>query len=443
MRLAEFRMRGESPSVFASLIVCGLVCACSSSQLTSPRDVAGFNPSAQTSRNVEPPPSRVQEEPTVPVPPGPTDSQISAAVFRQLERDPGIDDRHVYVSTNDGIVQLTGVVHDILSKERVARVAGTVRGVRTVSDRVRLEIPKRDDVAITRELANALHRDPVTAPFHLRVAVRDRIVHLSGRATSFQQQTIAERLAKKIHGVRAVDDDIEVVSWIRRTDGMLTRDVESRLRWDPLVDHVQLSVETRDGIVFLRGQVGTFAEVARASSDAWVKGVRTVDSSGLGVNPGTANADLRAASAVGPSDGDIARAIRDATIYDPRVKSFQVESRVSGGNVTLLGIVDDHVAKDAADALARHTVGVLAVHNRIQVASEKPDTDRDKLERIESALAIDTITDRSGIGVEVAHNTAKLTGVVDSYMVRSEAEELAAGAGVGSVEDDLYVEESP
>ena len=58
----------------------------------------------------------------------------------------------------------------------------------------------------------------------------------------------------------------------------------------------------------------------------------------------------------------------------------------------------------------------------------------------EDSLAIDSVTDHSTIGVQVAHNTARLTGVVDSYMVRSEAEELAQSAGVGKVEDVIYVE---
>jgi osmotically-inducible protein OsmY len=199
-------------------------------------------------------------------------------------------------------------------------------------------------------------------------------------------------------------------------------------------------VETREGIVFLRGQVGSFAEIARASSDAWVRGVRTVDATGLGVDPAAANADLRAAGDSQVSDRDIARAIRDATIYDPRVKSFQVEPKVANGNVTLLGIVDDEAARDAAYSLACNTVGVSGVRNLIQVRFEMPDTDRTKAERIESALAIDSVTDHSTIGVQVAHNTARLTGTVDSYMVRSEAEELATSAGVGSVEDVIYVE---
>jgi osmotically-inducible protein OsmY len=442
MRPAESPI-SESQPVFATVLLCGLACACSSSQLTSPKDVAGYNPTAKTALTAEQPSPQARPVETEPVPQGPTDQEISTAVFRQFKRDPGIDDRRVYVWTNDGIVQLAGAVDDILSKERLAGVAGTVRGVRTVSDRVRLEVPKRDDNSIAIDVLTALHRDPVTGPLHLVGSSHEGVVRLTGKVGSFQQQTMAERLAKSVRGVRAVDDDLNVVSWLRRTDHVVTRDVESRLRWDPLVDHSLVSVETRDSIVFLHGRVGSFAEVARASSDAWVRGVRTVDASGLGVDPAAANGDLRASSAAGPSDFEMARTIKDAAVYDPRVKSFQVEPRVADGNVTLFGIVDDQVAWEAADQLARHTVGVQAVRNLIQVSKEMPDTDRGKLERIESALAIDTVTDKSKIGVEVAHNTAKLTGVVDSYMVRSEAEELAAGAGVSHVEDDLYVEPAP
>ncbi|HVW27451.1 MAG TPA: BON domain-containing protein [Polyangiaceae bacterium] len=440
MRRADFCVSKTQP-VFVSVLACGFACACSAAELSSPKDVAGFNPSAETSVTVVGPPAPSPKPLRAPVGVVPTDAQISTAVFRQFERDPGIDDRDVYVSTNDGIVQLSGAVHDILSKERLARVAATVRGVRSVSDQVRLEVPARDDGSVVRDVANALRADPVTAPLRLVQSCSGGVVRLSGRVGSFQQETIAERLAKRVRGVRAIDDDVKVVTWLPRTDSIVTHDVESRLEWDPLVDHSLVAVETREGTVFLRGQVGSFAELARASSDAWVRGVRTVDATGLGVDPGMERRELRASDAEAPTDTEIARAIKEAAIYDPRVKSTEVEPRVKGGAVTLLGIVDDPVAKEAADSIARYTAGVVAVRDLIQVSSLLPKSDRGKLERIESALAIDSVTDHSAIGVEVAHDTARLSGVVDSYMVRSEAEELAGAVGVATVEDRLYVEQ--
>jgi osmotically-inducible protein OsmY len=256
----------------------------------------------------------------IPAEESPTDMEISDAVYRTLERDPGIDGGHLYVTTNDGIVQLTGKVEDPLSKERAAELAETVRGVRAVSERIDLDVPRPEPRHATSKTGTS---------------------DLEGNAPSSQENGLPEVVAK---------------------------------------------------------------------------------------------------SAAHPSDSDIAQAIEDAALYDPRVKSTQIEPRVKEGRVTLLGIVDSARAKAAAESLALHTVGATAVQSLIQVESDVPETDEARQERIESALGINPFTVEGDIHVKVVNGRAILTGSVANYFVSAQATRVAgAVSGVVGVQDHLRV----
>jgi osmotically-inducible protein OsmY len=398
-----------------------------------PEDVAAYRPTLVISEST--PMAMIPAEQSL------TDSQISDAVYRQFERDPGIDDRQVYVTTNDGIVQLSGKVTDLLSKERVAHVAEAVRGVRAVSNQIELDIPKRDDRQITQDVSDAFLVNAATDSFDIHPTSKDGTVSLRGNVASWQERALAERLAKGVRGVRAVeDDDIHVTYPSLRSDPEIQADVKSRLRWDTQVDGDHITVSVGGATVFLRGAVGSAEERYRASADAWVTGVRSVDVSGILIDSSATRRDVRTSNAAHPSDADIAQAIKDAALYDPRIKSFNVQPKVTGGVVTLLGIVDNLQAKAAAESVARHTVGAMEVRNEIQVRASKPETDQARQERIESALAISPITEKGDIHVKVVDGEATLTGSVANYFVSAQASEMASQvSGVVRVQDELRV----
>ncbi|HVW29728.1 MAG TPA: BON domain-containing protein [Polyangiaceae bacterium] len=404
--------------------------------MSVPKSAAAYNASAQPSA----PRADSNQFTAVPAVDAPTDLQIGDAVLRQLERDPGVDTHDIQVVTVDGIVQLSGTVDDLLSKERIARVAETVRGVRAVSNLVRLNVPKRDDRMIASDVSNALHLNAATESLRIVPTSYGGTVTLMGTVSSWQEKQLAERITKGVRGVTGIEDHIDVKYSTSRSDPQMATDVESRLMWDMLVDDDRISATVEGGKVFLRGQVGSAAERSRAYADAWVTGVQSVDVSELVVNPSMRNPDVRLPSEVHPSDPDIAQAIMDAAVYDPRVSSTEIRPEVVAGIVTLRGIVDDLQAKLAAESIARHTVGVVDVRDRIQVKSQQPVTDQQKAERIRDALAIDPVTDDDDVRVDVDNGVAVLRGAVGTYLESAEATQLAAGVrGISSVDNQLNV----
>jgi osmotically-inducible protein OsmY len=214
---------------------------------------------------------------------------------------------------------------------------------------------------------DALASDPAVDARRIRVHVKDSVVTLTGTVDSWPRFMLCEHIAKEVRGVKAVDNQIRFKSKEKRNDEAIRSDVAYALRWDTLVDHFLIDVQVNNGEVRLEGLVGSAIEKEQAFLDAHVAGVKSVDVSDLEVTGKAGHRRLRQDQYVSPSDREIGRAVKRALLYDPRVSSFDILPRVSGGVVTLRGTVDNLKAKRAAAVDARNTVGVSFVKNRLKV----------------------------------------------------------------------------
>ena len=203
-----------------------------------------------------------------------------------------------------------------------------------------------------------------------------------------------------------------------------------------MVDYCLIDVGVKNGKVKLKVVVGSAAEKRNASWSSWVAGVKAVDDSKLEVKWWAKDDDLRANKNVSVSDEEIADAIKDAAFYDPRVYSFNIEPRVSGGWVTLRGTVNNLKAKKAAENLANNTLGVNGVINRIKVKGKETPSDEEIKKKLESALTVNAITEPWEIKTTVNNGIVTLSGTVDSYTEKSEAEWIASGIdGVSAIDN--------
>jgi osmotically-inducible protein OsmY len=202
-----------------------------------------------------------------------------------------------------------------------------------------------------------------------------------------------------------------------------------------------IKVHVDNGTVKLSGFVGSAAERDRAYRlAASVPGARNVETHDLAVRWWAKDEDLRGATSAKPTDREIHDAIKTSALVDPRVKSYNVQPKVSGGLVTLTGEVDNPRAKLAAESLARNTVGVLDVRNEIVVAPAKPIADPTLKDRIISALALNPFTPVGQVKVAVKAGIVTLTGSVDTHFESAQAEDVAAQLrGVRQVRNELEV----
>jgi osmotically-inducible protein OsmY len=373
---------------------------------------------------------------------GLTDVNIMESVEKELIMDPAVILNTIDVAVNQGVVTLTGTVDNILAKERAARIAETVRGVRSVVNRIDVRpVLPRSDRELARDVEDAFLTDSATESFEVEVEVENGLVTLTGTVDSWQEKRLAGIVAKGVRGVTGLENGIDVIAKKARSDTEILSEVRKTLRWDALVDHALIDVSAEEGRVRLSGVVGSAAEKRRALIDAHVAGVKRVDGTELEVKLWARDEDLRKDKYVAVSDSAVRRAVEDALLYDPRVVSLNVTTRVEDGEVTLRGVVDDLKEKRAAAADARNTVGVLSVKNRLRVRPERPIRPELLERKANQAVGRDPYLETYEITVEVAGGTATLLGRVDSYYEKAQAEDLISRIeGIREVRNKLAVD---
>ncbi len=373
-----------------------------------------------------------------------TDASIQDAVEDELMFDQAVSAHSVDVLCVDGIVTLTGTTGNLLAKERAGDIAGTVKGVRAVINRIEAT-PVRDksDKTLRDDVKQALLLDPATESYEINVIAEDDIVTLTGTVESWQEMDLAEKVAKGVSGVKAVENDITVSYEPTRTDNDIRADIQQALKWDALVDHVLIDVRVDNGHVALVGTVGSAAEKTQAERDAWVAGVKKIDSDGLRVARWARDDDLRKDKYVVKTDKAVKKAVEKALLYDPRVVSTDVEADVSGGVVTLRGDVNHLRARQAAAQDARNTVGVFRVKNRLKISPPELLSDGELEEKLRDALARDVYVESYEITADVTAGVANLYGAVDSYFEKTRAEDVASRvSGILAVDNNLSVSET-
>lgn len=371
-----------------------------------------------------------------------SDIEITDAIENEMRFDPSVPLYAMDVSTVDGIVTLTGRVNDVISKERAARIARAVKGVRSVVNRVDVE-PwiKRTDAEIQNDITTALTMDPATESYEVGVEVSNGSVVLTGNVDSWDERDLASKVAKSVGGVRALDNQINVDYEKDRSDYEIRTEIEKVLEWDVLVDDGLIDVDVQDGKVTLSGTVGSAAERFRARTSAWVAGVRDVDVAALEVSGWARDEELRQHKYVVRPDSEVTTAVEEALARDPRVASFDVNVATENGVVTLRGIVHNVSARRAAEQDARNTVSVAMVENRLRVRPITMVRDEELEASVVAALARDATVESYELDVDVTNGKVFLDGEVDSYFEKFHADDVAARVeGVVSVRNNIDVD---
>jgi osmotically-inducible protein OsmY len=294
----------------------------------------------------------------------PFELEMRRAVLLELNADRHFSASGIEATTENGIVVLTGSVPLSSWKERAARVAGVVHGVRAVVNRIQVVPVSRPDRAVADEVRKALRGTAALAKMPITIRVQDGVVELIGAISSWEQQQLAERVARHVPGVRFCLNQLTSRGSIRRTPVIVAGDVQSRLDWDPLIQHDPIRVSVRGSRAFLAGTTGSSAERRRAIALAWVKGVEAVDAKALVVDTAkrpAPNVRLRF-----PTDSEISATIQELARYWPSVTISALTLTVVAGVVVVRGNVATFAEKRAVERLVRSAVGVVEVRSELR-----------------------------------------------------------------------------
>jgi len=369
-----------------------------------------------------------------------SDKEITATVTDALMADAGVQGYKIDISTDDGIVTMSGTANNILAKKRAARIAETVKGVRGVINRVEIKNLNLPDEELRSDVVTALLTDPATDSWEIKVDAKKGLVTLTGTVSSWQEKKLAEQIAEGVRGVTEVVNKININYDKKRSDNDILAEIEGILDWDVLVDDAMVTVAVDNGNVELSGVVGSAAEKSRAELDAWVPGVTDVNDDNLKVVSWSREDRFRTDKYVEKPDQEIENAVKEAFLLDPRVNSFDVSVSSVKGVVTLDGNVDNLKAKRAATEDAKNIVGVWRVKNGMSVRSQAQMSDLEIKNKIRKALIRDPYINRYDINITVVDGVVYLSGAVDSYYEKAQADDVASRVnGVIAVENNISV----
>src|SRR3954469_2800671 len=91
----------------------------------------------------------------------------------------------------------------------------------------------KTDTELRRDVTDELEWEPSVDAARIGIAAHDGVVTLTGNVKSYTQKLAAERIAKRVHGVRAIANDIEVhlPGTAKRTDADIAQAAVDALSW--------------------------------------------------------------------------------------------------------------------------------------------------------------------------------------------------------------------
>ena len=126
-----------------------------------------------------------------------------------------------------------------------------------------------DDRRLQQAVLAELSWEPSVTAAHIGVTAKDGVVTLSGHVENFAEKQAAEDAARRVRGVKAVAEEIEVrlAFETSRSDDEIAAAAIDRLAWDVSVPRDAVKVNVEQGWVTLSGEVQWHYQKEAAGQD--------------------------------------------------------------------------------------------------------------------------------------------------------------------------------
>lgn len=214
----------------------------------------------------------------------------------------------------------------------------------------------KSDDQIQKDVMDQLKWEPFLKASEVGVAVRNGIVTLSGQVDSYYKKLSAEAAAKKVSGVKAIAEDIQIgVSPLyARTDTEIAEAILNALKWHTAVQDEKIKIRVENGHVTLQGEVDwDFQRTNVRKAIESLAGVKSITSL-ITVKPKVTSAGIQ-------------QKIESAFQRAASINSRKIKVDVVGSKVILSGRVASLAEKEDAETSVWNADGVMQVENNLDI----------------------------------------------------------------------------
>ncbi len=214
----------------------------------------------------------------------------------------------------------------------------------------------KTDEKLQQDVMDELKWDPMLTANEIGVAVKSGVVTLSGYVNSYAKKIAAENAAKRVKGVSALAEQIEVRLGTegQRTDTQIAEAALNALKWNTNVadEHVKLKVE--NGRMTLEGSVDwQFQKDAVVNAVKDITGVKSINNF-ITIKPRV-------------SITEVEKNIRRALQRSAEVEADNIDIRASGSKVILKGKARSWAERQEIERAAWSSPGVAEVEDDVQI----------------------------------------------------------------------------
>lgn len=212
----------------------------------------------------------------------------------------------------------------------------------------------KTDADIRRDVEAELRWDPSIDDRKIGVIVHDGVVTLTGEVSHYSGRWVAEDIAKRVSGVRAIANEIQVKLPLAgvRNDTEIAEAAANALRWHVATTSMQIKPVVKDGWITLSGEVQWgFQKTAAENAVRNLIGVKGVSD------------NIHVASKVKAED--VKQKIEEAFKRHALLEARGIEVKVDNATVVLKGHVHTWQEHEDASRAAWAAPGVGNVENRL------------------------------------------------------------------------------
>ena len=217
----------------------------------------------------------------------------------------------------------------------------------------------KTDHEILRDIQDELKWDPYLSSSEIGISVKDGIVTLTGVVDAYWKKVAAENAVKRVSGVTAVVQKIEVrlSESGKRKDTDIAEAIQSAFKWSVLIPKDKIKIKVENGWVTLEGDVEwEYQKNAARKAVEKLAGVAGVTN------------NIRVTPKAAPSE--IKEKIKTAFLRNASLDSDRINISVDGSTVRLSGKVRSWAEKKEAERQAWLAPGVTKVENDIEIDTE-------------------------------------------------------------------------